>query len=38
MILVLIAAAIISGIIGEPLDSLAIVVIVLLNGVIGFVQ
>jgi len=38
MILVLIAAAIISGIIGEPLDSLAIVVIVLLNGVIGIVQ
>jgi Ca2+-transporting ATPase len=38
MILVLIAAAVVSGIIGEPLDSLAIVVIVLLNGVIGFVQ
>jgi Ca2+-transporting ATPase len=38
MILVLIAAAVVSGIIGEPLDSIAIVVIVLLNGVIGFVQ
>jgi Ca2+-transporting ATPase len=38
MILVLIAAAVVSGIIGEPLDALAIVVIVLLNGVIGFVQ
>ena len=38
MILVLMAAAVISGIIGEPLDALAIVVIVLLNGVIGYVQ
>lgn len=37
MILVLIAAAIISGLIGEPGDTIAIVVIVLLNGVIGFV-
>jgi P-type Ca2+ transporter type 2C len=38
MILVLIGAAIISGVIGEVEDTLAIVVIVLLNGVIGFVQ
>jgi Ca2+-transporting ATPase len=38
MILILVAAAVVSGIIGEPLDSLAIIVIVLLNGVIGFVQ
>lgn len=38
MILVLIAAAIVSGLIGEPADTIAIVVIVLLNGVIGFVQ
>ncbi len=38
MILVLIAAAIISGMIGEPPDAIAIMVIVLLNGVIGFVQ
>jgi P-type Ca2+ transporter type 2C len=38
MILVLIAAAIISGIIGDATDTMAIVVIVLLNAVIGFVQ
>ncbi len=38
MILVLIGAAIVSGIIGEPPDAIAIVVIVLLNGAIGFVQ
>jgi len=38
MILVLIGAAVISGIIGEPVDALAIVVIVLLNGAIGFIQ
>lgn len=38
MILVLIAAAIVSGIIGEPSDTIAIVVIVVLNAVIGFVQ
>lgn len=38
MILVLIAAAIISGMIGEPPDAIAIMVIVLLNGVIGFIQ
>jgi Ca2+-transporting ATPase len=38
MIVVLIAAAIISGIIGEPPDAIAIIVIVLLNGVIGFIQ
>ncbi|MBS1220166.1 MAG: cation-transporting ATPase, type, partial [Proteobacteria bacterium] len=38
MILVLIAAAIIAGVIGEPQDSIAIVVIVLLNGILGFVQ
>ncbi len=38
MILVLIAAAVISGVIGEPPDAAAIMVIVLLNGVIGFVQ
>ncbi|MCX7176926.1 MAG: cation-translocating P-type ATPase [Proteobacteria bacterium] len=38
MILVLIAAAVISGLIGEPADTLAIVVIVLLNAVIGFAQ
>ena len=38
MILVLIAAAVISGIVGEPVDTLAIIVIVLLNGGIGFAQ
>ena len=38
MILVLIAAAIISGIIGEVTDAVAIVVIVIMNAVIGFVQ
>ncbi len=38
MILVLIGAAIVSGIVGEPPDAIAIVGIVLLNGVIGFIQ
>lgn len=38
MILVLIAAAVVSGIIGEPSDTIAIIVIVMLNAVIGFVQ
>jgi Ca2+-transporting ATPase len=38
MILVLIAAAVISGVIGDLIDTLAILVIVLLNAVIGFVQ
>lgn len=38
MILVLIAAAVIAGLVGEPQDSIAIVVIVLLNGMLGFVQ
>jgi Ca2+-transporting ATPase len=38
MIIVLIAAAIVSGIIGEAADTIAIVVIVILNAVIGFIQ
>ena len=38
MILVLVAAAVIAGMVGEPQDSIAIVVIVLLNGILGFVQ
>jgi len=38
MILVLIAAAIISGIVGHPKDTIAIIIIVILNAVIGFVQ
>ena len=38
MILVLIAAAVISGIIGEASDAIAIVLIVLLNAALGFSQ
>jgi P-type Ca2+ transporter type 2C len=38
MILVLIGAAIISGFIGDITDTIAIIVIVMLNAVIGFVQ
>ena len=38
MILVLIAAAVISGIIGEATDTIAIIVIVILNAVVGFAQ
>lgn len=38
MILVLIAAAIIAGFLGELSDTIAIIVIVVLNAVIGFVQ
>ncbi len=38
MIMVLIAAAIVSGLIGEMVDTIAIVVIVILNAIIGFVQ
>ncbi|MHB8948728.1 MAG: cation-translocating P-type ATPase [Rhodoferax sp.] len=38
MILVLIGAAVISGFMGSLIDTLAILVIVLLNAVIGFVQ
>jgi Ca2+-transporting ATPase len=38
MILLLIGAAVVSGVIGEPQDMIAILVIVLLNAVIGFVQ
>ncbi|GAB3550457.1 cation-translocating P-type ATPase [Noviherbaspirillum agri] len=38
MIVILIAAAIVSGVIGDVKDTIAIVVIVLLNAVIGFVQ
>lgn len=38
MILVLIAAAVIAGFVGEPSDTIAIVIIILLNAVIGFVQ
>ncbi len=38
MIVVLIAAAVIAGFVGEPQDAIAIVVIVFLNGIIGFAQ
>jgi Ca2+-transporting ATPase len=38
MILVLIVAAIVSGLIGEPIDAIAIMVIVLLNALLGFTQ
>lgn len=38
MILILIGAALISGILGEAKDTIAIVIIVVLNGIIGFVQ
>ena len=38
MILVLLAAALISGFIGEPQDTIAILVIVILNAIIGAVQ
>jgi len=38
MILILIAAAIISGIVGDTEDTIAIIVIITLNAVIGFIQ
>ena len=38
LILVLVAAAVVSGIVGEPADTIAILVILLLNAVIGAVQ
>ncbi len=38
MILVLIAAGVVSGIVGEPKDTIAIIIIVVLNAIIGFVQ
>jgi len=38
MILVLLAAAVVSGVIGEITDSVAIIVIVALNAIVGFIQ
>ncbi|MGV8935321.1 MAG: cation-transporting P-type ATPase, partial [Gallionellaceae bacterium] len=38
MILILIGAAVISGMIGDIKDTIAIIVIIVLNAVIGFVQ
>jgi Ca2+-transporting ATPase len=38
MIMVLIAAAVVSGLMGEVVDTVAIAVIIILNAVIGFIQ
>ncbi len=38
MILVLIAAAVIAGIVGKPTDAAAIIAIVILNAIVGFIQ
>ncbi|MCK9275770.1 MAG: cation-translocating P-type ATPase [Syntrophales bacterium] len=38
MIIILIAAAVISGIIGEMSDTFAIIIIVVINAIIGFIQ
>ncbi|MFQ5574644.1 MAG: cation-translocating P-type ATPase, partial [Terriglobia bacterium] len=38
MVLILIGAAAVSGVVGEALDTLAIVVIVIINAIVGFVQ
>jgi Ca2+-transporting ATPase len=38
MILVLLAAAVVSGLVGDVIDTIAIVVIVVLNALVGFVQ
>jgi len=38
MVLVLIAATVISGLLGEYIDAVAIIAIVILNGVLGFIQ
>ena len=38
MIVVLLAAAVISGFVGEPQDTIAILVIIILNAIIGTVQ
>ncbi|WP_018294376.1 cation-translocating P-type ATPase [Mariprofundus ferrooxydans] len=38
MIIVLLAAALLSGFIGEPQDTIAIIVIILLNAIVGTVQ
>jgi Ca2+-transporting ATPase len=38
MILLLLAAAVVSGIVGEPVDTIAILVIIVLNATIGVVQ
>lgn len=38
MVIVLIVAAVVSGIVGEPQDTIAIVVIVVLNAIVGAIQ
>ncbi|OLO40834.1 ATPase [Alkalihalophilus pseudofirmus] len=38
MVLVLLAATLISGLLGEYIDAITIMIIILLNGVLGFVQ
>ncbi|WP_353626168.1 cation-transporting P-type ATPase [Bacillus sp. JCM 19041] len=38
MVLVLLAATLVSGLIGEVLDAITIMFIVLLNGILGYVQ
>ncbi|KMM38734.1 calcium-translocating P-type ATPase, SERCA-type [Guptibacillus hwajinpoensis] len=38
MVVVLLAATLISGLLGEYLDAIAIILIILVNGVLGFVQ
>ena len=38
MILVLVGAAVISGIVGDPKDAIVIAIIVLINAVVGFIQ
>ena len=38
MIMVLIAAAVIAGLVGKPTDAAAIIAIVILNAIIGFIQ
>lgn len=38
MVLVLLAATLISGLLGEYIDAITIMIIVLLNGILGFVQ
>ncbi|MFP3441781.1 hypothetical protein R0K18_29020, partial [Pantoea sp. SIMBA_133] len=38
MVVVLLAAPLISGLLGEYLDAIAIILIILMNGILGFVQ
>lgn len=38
LIIVLICAAVIAGVVGKPIDALAIIAIVILNAIIGFIQ